>query len=132
MKCLAWVALILTAFAQPCWADEAAILPDKNAVDWLLLVMDGAPVDYSATLNLGKSSQVVGQGPCNRYFADLNRDGVMFKLGAIGATKMACLQMKGEAAFFAALQAVEFADQRPARLTLTGGGHEMVFEQVFD
>ena len=129
MKYLPLAALALAACVQSGHADETALAPDFTKVDWVLTMVDGLPAGYSATLNLGEPDRVTGQAPCNRYFADLTRNGAGFKLGAIGATKMACLQIAGEADFFQTLQGVETADQGPGTLTLTGGGHEMVFAQ---
>lgn len=45
----------------------------------------------------------------------------------IGATRMPCLQINGEAEFFQTLPGIETAEETPARLVLTGVGHQMVF-----
>ena len=123
MKYISLAALVLAACVQSGQADQF------NAVDWALTSVDGKPAGYSATLNLGDAGRATGQAPCNRYSADLTHDGTTFKLGAIGATRMACLQIKGEAEFFQALQGVETYAVRRGELTLTGGGHVMVFVQ---
>ena len=103
-------------------------LPARAEVgDWVLTHVDGAAVGYSATLSLSQAGQVTGQAPCNRYFADVVQDGAAFTLGPIGATKMACPQMAEEAAYFQVLQGIEFAQAGQGTLTLTGGGHELVF-----
>ncbi|MDZ4311152.1 MAG: META domain-containing protein [Cypionkella sp.] len=114
-----WVAALALA---------ACVEEDKAAgPDWMLSLVDGQAVDYTATLSLTEPGRVTGQAPCNRYFADLSRDGSSFKLGMIGATRMACLQIKGEADFFQTLQGIETADEASGKLTLSGAGHQMVF-----
>ena len=114
-----WVAVLALA---------ACVEEDKAAgPDWMLSLVDGQTVDYTATLSLAESGRVTGQAPCNRYFADVTRNGASFKLGLIGATRMACLQIKGEAEFFQTLQAMETATEAPGQLTLSGAGHHMVF-----
>ncbi len=132
MKVLPLAALVLIGFVQAGASDETPVASDFTQMDWVLTTVDGQPAGYSATLNLREPGRVKGQAPCNRYFADLTRDGENFTLGAIGATRMACLQIKGEADFFQALQRVKTASQGPGMLTLTGGGHELVFVQHID
>jgi heat shock protein HslJ len=126
------IALALAGFVQAALADETALVPDFTQMDWLLIEVDGARVDFAATLNLGAPGQATGQAPCNRYVADLTRDGDRFVLAAIGATRMACAQMAAEADFFQVLQGVETAAQQPGMLTLSGGGHQLVFVQPID
>lgn len=92
------------------------------ATEWQLATIDGKAPDYSATLSLAEPGRISGQAPCNRYFADLKREGAGFVLGPIGATKMACDQMQGEAAFFAALGSVTTAKEEAGVLELSGGG----------
>ena len=114
-----WVAVLALA---ACVEEDKALGPD-----WMLSLVDGQAVDYTATLSLAEPGRVTGQAPCNRYFADVTRNGASFKLGLIGATRMACLQIKGEAEFFQTLQAMETAAEVPGQLTLSGAGHQMVF-----
>ncbi|WP_426032644.1 META domain-containing protein [Cypionkella sp. TWP1-2-1b2] len=113
-----WMAALMLA---------ACVETGQAGTDWVLASVDGAAVDYTATLSLAEPGRVVGQAPCNRYFADVTRDGAAFKLGMIGTTRMACLQIKGEAAFFQTLQGIETAEETAAQLVLTGAGHQMVF-----
>ncbi|MEO5615710.1 MAG: META domain-containing protein [Cypionkella sp.] len=113
-----WMAALMLA---------ACVEIGQAGTDWVLATVDGAAVDYTATLSLAEPGLATGQAPCNRYFADVARDGATFKLGMIGATRMACLQIKGEAAFFQTLQGVATAEETSAQLVLTGTGHQMVF-----
>lgn len=106
---------------------------EKDAMagtEWMLSAVDGQAVDYTATLSLAEPGRITGQAPCNRYFADVTRNGSSFKLGMIGATRMACLQIKGEAEFFQTLQVIDTADAAEGKLTLSGAGHHMVFVPV--
>lgn len=80
-----WVGVLALALSA-CVEDDKAVGPD-----WMLSLVDGQAVDYTATLSLAEPGRVTGQAPCNRYFADVTRDGASFKLGIIGATRMACL-----------------------------------------
>lgn len=105
----------------------AALPAQAGAGDWVLVQVNGAAVGYSATLNLSQAGRITGQGPCNRYFADLVQDGGAVTLGPIGATKMACPQMGDESDFFALLGVVAGLEQTADRLVLRGAGAEMVF-----
>jgi heat shock protein HslJ len=110
-------------------ADDTALSPDLSKMDWHLTEVDGKRPDWSATLNLGEPGRIVGQAPCNRYFGPLSRDGDSFKVGALAATEMACAHLEGEGTFFAILGGITKAAEKPGLLILTGGGHEMRFEQ---
>ena len=110
-------------------ADDTALSPDLSKMDWHLTEVDGKRPDWSATLNLGEPGRIVGQAPCNRYFGPLSRDGDSFKVGALAATEMACAHLEGEGTFFAILGGITKATEQPGLLILTGGGHEMRFDQ---
>ncbi|MDO8313346.1 MAG: META domain-containing protein [Sideroxyarcus sp.] len=96
---------------------------------WRLVAVDGAEVGYRATIDLSQDGRVSGQGPCNRYFADMTTELPEFKLGAIGATKMACPDLAAEAAFFALLTQMELAEVLDAGLVLSGAEHTLRFVQ---
>lgn len=121
--------LALVACVARGGADETALTPEISKKDWSLAEVDGKAPGWTATLNLGEPGRITGQAPCNRYFADVTRDGTSFMPGLIGATKMACLQIDGEAEFFALLSAVTTAEMGPGSLILSGGGHQMRFVQ---
>ena len=113
-----WMAALMLA---------ACVETGKANTEWVLASVDGTAVDYTATLSLAEEGRITGQAPCNRYFADLTRQGTEFKLGMIGATRLACLQIKGEAEYFQALQAIDSVSETTGQLTLSGGGRQMVF-----
>lgn len=116
--------LILAVFALT--ACTGAGLADQPA-EWVLSSVDGVAPEYTATLDLSEPGRLAGQAPCNRYFAALTREGDSFQPGQIGATRMACLQIKGEAEYLALLSAVTTAVEQDGVLILTGAGHEMRF-----
>lgn len=132
MKRLLLAALALSACVTTGGADETALAPDVSRMDWTLTEVDGKTPAYSATLNLAEAGRIVGQAPCNRYFAALTREGNSFVPGPIGATRMACLHMVGEAEYLALLSGITTAAQGPGLLVLSGGGHEMRFVQPID
>jgi heat shock protein HslJ len=110
-------------------ADDTARSPDLSKMDWHLTEVDGKRPNWSATLNLGEPGRIVGQAPCNHFFGPLSRDGDSFKVGALAATEMACAHLEREGAFFAILGGITKAAEKPGLLILTGGGHEMRFDQ---
>lgn len=124
-------ALLLAAIfaAGAAFADETTVVTDFSKMDWRLVSVDEVRLGAEVTLNLGEPARVTGQGPCNRYFADLAQDGSAFKLGPIRATRMACPDLGKEAAYFIALQAVDTIEKTAGFLRLTGGGHELIFAQ---
>lgn len=132
MKRLLLAAAVLSACVASGGADETALAPDFSKMDWILAAVDGKPPGYSATLNLGAPGRLSGQAPCNRYFANVTREGEVFRPGAIGATRMACPDLAGEAEFLGILGLVTKAEQGPGLLTLSGGGHQMRWVQPID
>ncbi|GLS86449.1 hypothetical protein GCM10010873_14230 [Cypionkella aquatica] len=113
-----WMAALMLA---------ACVQTGQAGTEWVLASVDGTAVAYTATLSLADPGRVTGQAPCNRYFAEVTREGERFQMGLIGATRMACLQMQGEAAYFQALQGIETATETATVLVLSGAGHEMIF-----
>jgi len=82
-----------------------------------------------ATIAFPKEGEVVGQAPCNRYFATQTVPYPWFALSGIGATRMACPELEAESAFFAALEDMSLVEIVGPTLILTNeAGREMVFE----
>ncbi len=109
--------------------DETSFGPDFSKMDWTLNLVDGKPVAYSATINLGVEGRVSGQAPCNRYSGSLKADGNSFVPGMIASTKMACENMAAEADFFKILAGITTKEGGSGLMTLRGGGHELTFVQ---
>ncbi|MFT6025395.1 MAG: heat shock protein HslJ [Ascidiaceihabitans sp.] len=98
---------------------------------WVLDELDGKPFTARATLEFAEDGRISGQAPCNRYFAELTVPYPWFETGAIGATKMACPDLKAEAQFFKALDAMTLSEVLGNVLILsTPEGREMVFTSV--
>lgn len=126
--------LRFAVFAAALALPSAAVLAEGTPVtegpanpEWVLAEVDGAAPGWSATLNLSEPDRVVGQAPCNRYFAPVSRDGTAFALGPIGATRMACDDLPAEQEFFRLLALMTSAEEQPDEVILTGGGHQMRF-----
>ena len=113
-------------FALPACAEETA-----SGV-WALVSVDGVAVGYAATLDLDQPGRISGQGPCNRYFAQVEGNLPVFRPVALGSTKMACDEMAAESGYFALLTAVETAEIGSDELHLRGGGHDLLFQKPTD
>lgn len=61
---------------------------------WLLEDLAGAGVvdRVQATLEFTEPGRVVGNASCNRFFGNVEISGTTIKVGALGATKMACAE----------------------------------------
>ena len=116
------IALFAAVFAL---MGRAALAGD--AALWALATVDGAAPGYTATLDLTQDGRLTGHAPCNSYFAEMTLQGEALDLGPIGATKMACPEMKGESDYFALLGQMDSLIRTEDALTLRGAGHEMVF-----
>ena len=127
MRRLVLVAALLAGCVETATAGD----PSKafNNGDWVLALVDGKTIDYQTTINLGEKDKFSGQAPCNRYFGTLALEGETLTLGPIGATRMMCLQVKGEAEYFSLLQAVDRISATEGEMVLTGAGHELRFIQ---
>lgn len=123
MKPMLFAALL---FALPACADDAA------RAGWVLISVDGIAVDYAATLDLDQPGRISGQGPCNRYFAQVEGNLPEFRPVALGSTKMACEALAAESGYFALLAAVETAEIGSDELHLRGGGHDLLFQKPTD
>ncbi len=127
MKKLVLIAALLAGCVETATAGDPSSA--FNTGDWLLATVDGKPVDWQATLNLGDKGKFSGQAPCNRYFGALDHSGDKLTLGPIGATRMMCLQVKGEAEYFALLQGIDHISASEGELELSGAGHTLMFQQ---
>jgi heat shock protein HslJ len=122
-------ALGLSACVEPGHTGEAAPITsaDMAQMDWILSLVDDKPALYSATLNLSEPGKLRGEGPCNRYFGSVIREGRMFAPGMFSYTKMACEHITAETAFFQAMQGITTAQEGAGTLVLSGSGTELHF-----
>lgn len=65
--------------------------------------LDGQPFAAKAMIGLPVDGRIEGQGPCNRFFAEVTDGGAGLTIGPVGATKMACPDLRAEAALFQTL-----------------------------
>ncbi len=104
-------------------ADDADIASIVDR-DWILTFIAGiGGVDGSkATFRLQQDGRIVGQAPCNRYFATAETKGSTMTIGKQGATMMACEQklMTQEQAFFDVFGKVAGFRVENGALVLTG------------
>ena len=114
------LALTIAAAVFPCAAQA-------SDAAWPLALVDGVAPGYAATLSLDQPGQIHGRAPCNRYSASLTGSLPGFSLGSVMATRMACADIAAEQRFFDLLSRMDHAEQTDSTLTLTGGGHRMVF-----
>ncbi len=122
-------ALGIFGFLSACAADETISgFVDPNA-EFYLVEMDGRAFELNATIQFPKPGDVVGQAPCNRYFAQQTLPYPWFNLDGIGATRMACPDLPQETEFFAALQEMSLAEAANKTLILSNeAGRRMVFQ----
>jgi heat shock protein HslJ len=107
-------ALSMAACVTPAMS-EAEI----EGVDWHLVGLEGQTVSWAASLRLD-GTQVGGKAPCNTWFAKNPATLPEVSIRAIGATRMACPDLKGESAYFDALTAMQRAELDQGHLFLIG------------
>ncbi len=121
--------LLLTLSLVACRSDDPMRAYEDPDRVWSLKELDGAPFPATATMRFPKTGQIVGQGPCNRYFGAMTAQYPLFDAGPIGSTRMACPTGTAETAFLAALEVMYRARVEGDALILTSpDGREMVFK----
>lgn len=111
--------MLRTAFAALLLTAAPAMAADLTGV-WSLNALDGAPVAFTATLDLSDPGKLTGRAPCNSYAGKLTTTGDAFTPGPILSTKMACDGLADENRYLQALQMVDTAAVAGDHLTLTG------------
>jgi heat shock protein HslJ len=127
------IAVLLLAACSPAGAS-----PDLVGTSWELINLDGDPIagetmeGIAVTLEFISSTEAGGSGGCNNFGAEYsaNTDGSI-DFSNIFSTLMAC-EIGGnvEAAYFAALDVADHYRVDGQTLTITGNGHELVFERT--
>lgn len=122
------VFIILLSALAACKADETVSGFADPAVQYRLMELDGMPFEARATVAFPQPSDIIGQGPCNSYFATQSAPYPWFDVQGIGASRMACPDLNVEQIFFAALQDMTLVEVQGETLILTNdAGREMVF-----
>lgn len=106
-------ALALAACVTPAQSDDIA------GIDWHLVGLEGQEVDWTASLRFDGDT-VGGKAPCNSWFGKTSAALPEVHIEAIGATRMACPDLKAESLYFEALQAMQRAELDQGHLYLIG------------
>lgn len=133
MNKLLLVSILAALVLAACGAQPAQL----SGTSWVLSSLDGSTQVGSAaggneiTLEFDAAGRAGGNGGCNGYGADYALGGNgSIEFGVPISTMMACepaLVMQNESAFLSALAEVTNFQIVGNTLTLTGGGHTLVF-----
>jgi heat shock protein HslJ len=116
------------AFLNTCAGDESIAGYVDPSAEYHLVEIDGEAINLRATITFSSAGEVVGQAPCNRYFATQTVPYPWFSLYGIGATRMACPDMAAETAFFEVLEDMTLSEASGDTLILSNSdGRQMVF-----
>jgi len=122
--------LILSAILASCGPDETVSGQTEETDVWVLDTINDAPVGVEVTIAFPEEGKVVGKAPCNRYFAAQTVPLPWFKLGPIGATKMACPDLDQEHQYFELLTAMTTSEIQGNVLILRSDtGQSLVYKK---
>lgn len=118
--------LMATLTLAACQASGDDSATPTVARNWSLSRLNGAEAPPRVTMDLSDPGRATGQAPCNRWFATIEGTLPEFRVTGAGVTRMACLDLAAEDAFFAALNSVESGRLDGDRLILEGSGGVML------
>lgn len=124
----------LPAFFSASLALAACVTPalsqDKiSGLDWHLVGLEGQAPGWTATIRFD-GDKVGGKAPCNSWFGTNTATLPEVSIGRIGATRMACPDLKAESVYFETLEAMQRAELDQGHLFLIGPeGRIMEFAQ---
>lgn len=116
---ITFVSLILAFALSFCHKDETITGLTTDAEIWQLTQMNGVEITAPITLNFPEKGKIAGAGPCNRYFADQTAPLPWFEAKTIGATRMACPDLKLEGDYFKALSSMTLIERKGDTLLLS-------------
>ena len=120
--------LLSLLLVSACYPDESISGYAEQSAEYHLIEIDGVPFDASATIAFPDTGEVIGQAPCNKYFATQTAPYPWFALEGIGATRIACENLSNESIFFEALEQMTLAEVSGETLILSNtDGREMIF-----
>ncbi len=120
--------VLLVVSLLNCSGDETLSGHGAAGKTWQLREIDGTAFDATATITFPEEGKIVGEAPCNRYFAAQLQPYPRFEAAEIGTTRRACPDLDRETAFLDALGAMSLAEVAQTTLILsTPEGREMVF-----
>lgn len=112
-----------------CEGDESLSGYADRGTIYALIELNGAAFDARATLVLQRDGEIGGQAPCNTWHARQTAPYPWFELGPIAATRMACVDLAAETAFFDALAQMTISEVSGDVLILSNtDGGRMVFQ----
>jgi heat shock protein HslJ len=119
MKTLA----LITVLALTACKNDETITGQTAATDtWQLTQMNGDPILTKITMTFPEKGRIAGRAPCNNYFASQTAPLPWFEVSEIGATKMACPDLKLENTYFKTLQAMTLIERAGDTLLLSNDG----------
>lgn len=120
--------LFCLALLGACARDESISKFVAAETQYYLVELNGEPFNARATIVFPEPGRVIGQAPCNSYFAIQTVPYPWFGLEGVGATRMACPDMPQEIAFFDALEGMTLVEAVGDTLILNNpSGGRMVF-----
>lgn len=134
MKQSLLLTLLLAALLSACAASPAGSSEPQGS--WVLASLDGSTEVGAAmggkdiTLEFIGDGRVAGSAGCNQYNASYTLNGSSISFLQPASTLMACfpeIVMQNEAAFLQVLTAATEFELVGDTLTITGGGHALVF-----
>ncbi|MBO9472967.1 META domain-containing protein [Shimia sp. R10_1] len=95
---------------------------------WQLQQIDGAAVNYAASLTLGDSGKVMGDGPCNSFLATQDAPYPWINIQVDVVEQIYCPDIDREEAFLTALQEMSLVEVSGPNMVMSNdAGREMVF-----
>lgn len=123
------IAFLFTILMASCGANETVRNYGGGDKVWALKSINETPVKTTITLQFPDEGGIIGQAPCNSYFATMTAPYPWFKVGPIGATRMACDDLDKEADYFEMLEKMQQVEVLGNTLVLTDGAKlELVFK----
>jgi heat shock protein HslJ len=127
MRSLSLAALLAVTTTSAC-----AVSPDPVGIDWQLLAVDGAVVDYPASLRIEADGTLGGKAPCNSWSSGNAATLPDLTLRGIRATRMACDRLAEEQAFFSVLALMTRAEMDGENTLILTGPEGRALEFVRD
>lgn len=107
---------LLLAACQP----APVVQQPDLAQEWKLVGFSAGALPPRVTMDLREPGRAAGQGPCNRWFGEVQGSFPAFRLPMVATTQMACPDLAAEGRFHDALGRVTAAELVGSQLVLTG------------
>jgi heat shock protein HslJ len=111
-----------------CAQDETLTAYGAAGFTWHLVKIDGTAFEAPATMSFPEPAQIAGNAPCNSFSGRVTVPYPWFETSPLTVTRALCPTITEEAQFFAALEAMTFAEVAGDTLVLSDDtGRSMVF-----